>query len=65
MGNGFIYWAEEHLPAAQIVFDHFPVIKLMNEKRDLVRRRTAAKLNAEQRAVLKNHPSHAYAMRRI
>ncbi len=54
MGKAFIHWVKEHLPSAQIVFDHFHVIKLMNEKLDLVRRRIAAKLDAEERAILKN-----------
>ena len=54
MGKAFICWVKENLPSAQIVFDHFHVIKLMNEKVDLVRRRIAAKLDAEERAILKN-----------
>lgn len=54
MGKAFIHWVKEHLPSAQIVFDHFHVIKLMNEKLDLVRRRIAAKLDADERAILKN-----------
>ena len=54
MGKAFIHWVKEHLPSAQIVFDHFHVIKLMNEKLDLVRRRIAAKLDADERVILKN-----------
>ena len=54
MGKAFIHWVKEHLPSAQIVFDHFHVIKLMNEKLNLVRRRIAAKLDADERAILKN-----------
>ena len=54
MEKAFIHWVKEYLPSAEIVFDHFHVIKLMNEKPDLVRRRIAAKLDAEERAVLKN-----------
>ncbi len=49
-----IHWVKEHLPSAQIVFDHFHVIKRMNEKLDFVRRRIAAKPDAKERAVLKN-----------
>lgn len=51
MGKAFIHWVKEHHPSAQIVFDHFHVIKLMNEKLDLVRRRIAEKLDAEERAI--------------
>lgn len=54
MGTAFIHWPKEHLPSAQIGFDRFHVVKLMNEKRDPVRRRTAAQLDAEGGAVLKN-----------
>ena len=54
MGKAFVHWVKEHLPSVQIVFDHFHVIKLMNEKLDLVRRRFAAKLDAEERAISKN-----------
>lgn len=42
MGKAFISRVKENLPSAQIVFNHFHVIKLMNEKLDLVRRRSEA-----------------------
>jgi transposase len=54
MRKAFIHCVKENLPSAQIVFDYFHVIKLMNEKLDLVRRRIAAKMDAEERAILKN-----------
>jgi len=38
MSDAYISWAKEVLPEAKIVFDHFHVIKLMNEKIDQVRR---------------------------
>jgi len=38
MSDAYISWAKEVLPEAEIVFDHFHVIKLMNEKIDQVRR---------------------------
>lgn len=47
-------WVKENLPPAQIVFNHFHVIKLMNEKLDLVRRRITVKLDTAERAILKN-----------
>lgn len=54
MSKAFIAWAKEVLPQAEIVFDHFHVIKLMNEKLDQVRRRITAKLDDEQKKLLKN-----------
>ncbi|NMD88830.1 transposase [Victivallis vadensis] len=53
-GKAFISWVKENLPPAQIVFNHFHVIKLMNEKLDLVRRRITVKLDTAERAILKN-----------
>ena len=38
MANAYSTWFAEHFPHAQIVFDHFHVIKLMNDKLDHVRR---------------------------
>ena len=40
MGAAYTLWVKENLPGAAIVFDHFHVIKLMNDKLDMVRRRT-------------------------
>ena len=34
MSNAYASWAEKHFPKARIVFDHFHVIKLMNERLD-------------------------------
>ena len=42
-----------NFPNAHIVFDHFHVIKLMNDKLDLVRRRITAKMDDLQRKQLK------------
>lgn len=54
MGRAFIAWVKKYLPAAEIVFDHFHVIKLMNEKLNRIRRETCSKLDEEQRVLLKN-----------
>lgn len=43
MGPAYTRWAKDNLPGAVIVYDHFHVIKLMNEKLDLVRRQEMAK----------------------
>lgn len=43
MGAAYTRWTRDNLPDAVIVYDHFHVIKLMNEKLDLVRRQEMAK----------------------
>ncbi|MEE9367511.1 MAG: transposase, partial [Pontiella sp.] len=42
------------MPDADIVYDHFHVIKLMNERMDKLRRITINTLCAEQKKQLKN-----------
>ena len=54
MSNAYTAWVKEVLPNADIVYDHFHVIKLMNERMDGLRRRTMNKLEAEQKKELKN-----------
>lgn len=54
MSKAYISWIKENLPDAQIVFDHFHVIKLMNDKLDKIRRRTVRELDEEQKSLLKN-----------
>ena len=53
MANAYSTWFAEHFPHAQIVFDHFHVIKLMNDKLDHVRRRVMNKLDSVQQKQLK------------
>ena len=53
MANAYYSWIFEHFPKVSIVFDHFHVIKLMNDKLDHVRRRVVAKLDAVQQKQLK------------
>ena len=53
MANAYSSWFAEHFPKAQIVFDHFHVIKLMNDRLDNVRRRVTAKLDSMERKHLK------------
>jgi len=54
MSKAYVSWVEKNLPEAMIVFDHFHVIKLMNEKLDKIRRRTTKELDEEQGKLLKN-----------
>ncbi|MPM46951.1 ISL3 family transposase ISArch13 [bioreactor metagenome] len=53
MANSYYTWISENFPKAHIVFDHFHVIKLMNDKLDLVRRRVTAKMDDLQKKQLK------------
>ena len=53
MSTGYSAWARRFLPKAQIVFDHFHLIKLMNEKLDIIRRSTLRNLDEETRKQLK------------
>jgi transposase len=53
MAAGYTAWVREKLPRATIVYDHFHLIKLMNEKVDKVRRRTVKELEEEQGKALK------------
>ncbi len=54
MANSYSAWVREVLPEADIVYDHFHVIKLMNERMDGLRRNTMNKLEQEQKKELKN-----------
>ena len=54
MSKSYISWAKKNLPEARIVFDHFHLIKMMNEKLDKVRRKTAALIDDEHKKLLKN-----------
>ena len=53
MANSYTAWVKEVLPEADIVYDHFHVIKLMNERMNNLRRRTMNKLEDEQKKELK------------
>ena len=53
MANAYYSWISEHFPKVSIVFDHFHVIKLMNDKLDHVRRRVVAKMDSVQQRQLK------------
>ncbi len=53
MANSYSAWVKEVLPDADIVYDHFHVIKLMNERMNNLRKSTMNKLAAEQKKELK------------
>ena len=54
MSKAYISWAKENIPGADIVFDHFHIIKMMNDKLDKVRRRVTRNIGEEQGKLLKN-----------
>jgi len=61
MSPAFIKGVTENLPEAQIVFDHFHVIKIINEAVDQVRReeaRTNPLLKSSRYIFLKNRENH-------
>lgn len=53
MSNAYTAWVKDVLPDADIVYDHFHVIKLMNERMDDLRRSTMNKLEDEMKKTLK------------
>lgn len=53
MGRAYIHAVKTNLPKATIVFDHFHVIKLFNEKLTKFRRDLQREMEAEQKDVLK------------
>ena len=54
MSNAYASWVGENLPNAQIIFNHFHVVKSMNDKLDTIRRRTMRDMDEEARKSLKN-----------
>lgn len=53
LGHPFSAWVKANLPNAVIVYDHFHVIKLMNEAVDKVRRRVMSEMDEEERLDIK------------
>lgn len=53
MAGAYSAWVKEVLPDADIVYDHFHVIKMMNKRLDDLRRRTMSELCADQKKNLK------------
>ena len=53
MSNAYAAWLAEVLPNTEIVYDHFHVIKLMNERMDRLRRKTMNQLEDQQKKELK------------
>ena len=53
MSNAYSAWVANVLPEAEIIYDHFHVIKLMNDRMDGLRRSTMNKLAEKQKKELK------------
>ena len=53
MANAFANFAEHNLPNALVVFDHFHVVKMINDIINKIRRAAMAKINAETRQALR------------
>ena len=54
LSAAYTSWIKNNLSGATIVYDHFHVIKLMNEKLNKIRQRTISELEEEQKKALKN-----------
>jgi transposase len=53
MGKAYIAAVKKNLPKALIVFDHFHVVKLVNQTLDLLRRKEMARASVEEQDVIK------------
>ncbi len=57
MSGSYSAWAKMMLPRSDVVFDHFHVIKLMNEKLNVLRRKTLNQADEDMKNELKNKRS--------
>lgn len=55
MANAYAKWVGECLPDAETVFDHFHVIKAVNDRLDRIRRRTMSKADDELKKHIKGY----------
>jgi transposase len=53
MSNAYAAWVYRHLPEAEVVYDHFHVVKSMNDRLDRVRRRATRGMDEATRASIK------------
>ena len=54
LAPAYTAWVKENLPNAKIVYDHFHLIKLMNDKIDTLRRKTMREADEDMKEKLKN-----------
>ena len=53
IGNAYAAWVKENFLDCCIIYDHFHVIKSMNDKLNTVRRKTMRELEKDERSILK------------
>lgn len=58
LAPSFTAWIGQNFPNATIVYDHFHVIKLMNDKLNSIRRRIMNRLEEDEKKELKNRRWH-------
>jgi transposase len=58
LAPSYTAWVIENLPDATLVYDHFHLIKLMNDKLDTIRRRVMGQLEEDDKKALKNRRWH-------
>lgn len=58
LAPSYTAWVLENLPNATLVYDHFHLIKLMNDKLDTIRRRVMSQLEEDDKRALKNKRWH-------
>lgn len=58
LAPSFTSWIKQNFPKALIVYDHFHVIKLMNDKLHNIRRKTMSNLEENEKKALKNKRWH-------
>ncbi len=58
LAPSFTSWIQNKLPRATIVYDHFHIIKLMNDRLSSIRRRIMRELEFEEKTLLKGKRWH-------
>ena len=58
LAASFTAWIKKNIPSATIVYDHFHVVKLMNDKLTSLRRQTMNELEQKEKQSLKNRRWH-------
>lgn len=53
MSNAYGKWVRENLPGALVVYDHFHVVKAMNDRINAIRRKAMARISADVRRCIR------------
>lgn len=54
MSNAYGKWVRESLPGALVVYDHFHVVKAMNDRINAIRRKAMARISADVRRCIRD-----------